>query len=123
MVLYISINQPPRGILELIAYAQNSSLNTNAYVPSGAVEFVFGLSIMRIYLECEGRIEKSVPRIAVWHHEACRVMTNGDPQGRIFLFYSHPNNELFFLLTTRFHILFLRKGSQKFLNTPRCDMS
>ena len=29
--------------------------------------------------ECEGRIEKSVPRIAVWHHEACRVMTIGDP--------------------------------------------
>ena len=28
--------------------------------------------------ECEGRIEKSVPRMAVWHHEACRVMTNRD---------------------------------------------
>ena len=40
---------------------------------------------IRIYHECEGRIEKSVPRIAVWHHEACRVMTNGDPEGRIFL--------------------------------------
>ena len=34
--------------------------------------------------ECDGRIEKSVPRIAVWHHEASRVMTNGDPEGRIF---------------------------------------
>ena len=34
--------------------------------------------------ECEGRIEKSIPRIAFWHHEACRVMTNGDPEGRIF---------------------------------------
>ena len=33
---------------------------------------------------CEGRIEKSVPRIAVLHHEACRVMTKGDPQVRIF---------------------------------------
>ena len=32
----------------------------------------------------EGRIEQSVPRIAVWHHEACRVMTSGDPEGRIF---------------------------------------
>ena len=40
---------------------------------------------IRIYHECEGRIEKSVPRIAVWHREACRVMTNGDPKGRIFL--------------------------------------
>ena len=24
--------------------------------------------IIRIYHECEGRIEKSVPRIAVWYH-------------------------------------------------------
>ena len=40
---------------------------------------------IKIYHECEGRIEKSVPRIAVWHHEACRVITNGDTKGRIFL--------------------------------------
>ena len=40
---------------------------------------------IRIYHECEGRIEKSVPKIAVWHHEACLVMTNSDPEGRIFL--------------------------------------
>ena len=33
-----------------------------------------------IYHDCEGRIEKSVPRIAVWHHKACRVMTGGDPE-------------------------------------------
>ena len=39
----------------------------------------------RIHLECEGGIEKSVPRIAVWHHEACRVMTTGDPEGQIFV--------------------------------------
>ena len=75
---------------------------------------------IRIYHECEGRkeksiprdhrlaslgkskIEKSVPRIAVWHHEACRVMTNGDPEGRIFLSYLHTNNGFFFLLTTVF---------------------
>ena len=40
--------------------------------------------IVRIYHNCEGRVEKSVTRIAVWHHEACRVMTNSDPEGRIF---------------------------------------
>ena len=39
---------------------------------------------IRIYHECEGRMEKSIPRITVWHHEACLVMTNGDPEGRIF---------------------------------------
>ena len=58
--------------------------------------------IIRIYHECEGRIEKSVPRITVWHHEACRVMTNGDPEGWIFLSYRHTNNVFFFLLTTDF---------------------
>ena len=42
-----------------------------------------------IRIRRESRIEKSVPRIAVWHHEACRVMTNGDLEGRIFLSYPH----------------------------------
>ena len=45
-----------------------------------------------------GGIEKSVPRIAVWQHEACRVVTNGDPEGRIFLSYPHTNNGFLFLL-------------------------
>ena len=40
---------------------------------------------IRIYHECEGRIEKSVVRNTVWHHEVCRVMTNGDQEGQIFL--------------------------------------
>ena len=57
---------------------------------------------IRIYHECEARIEKSVSRIAVWHHEACRVMTDSDPEGRIFLSYPHTNNGFFFLLTTVF---------------------
>ena len=49
-----------------------------------------------IYHECEGRIEKSVPRIAVWLHEAYRVMTNGDPDGQIFLLNPHTNNGFLF---------------------------
>ena len=57
---------------------------------------------IRIYRECEGRIEKSIPRIAVWHNEACRVMTNRDLEGQIFLSYPHTNNGFFFLLTTVF---------------------
>ena len=61
---------------------------------------VFNMQTKSIYHEREGRIEKSVPRIAVWHHEACRVMTNGDPEGRIFLSYPHTNNGFLFLLTT-----------------------
>ena len=61
------------------------------------------LKDIRIYNECEGKIEKSIPRITVWHHEACRMITNGDPEGRIFLSYPHTNNRLFFLLTTCFY--------------------
>ena len=61
---------------------------------------------IRIYTECEGRIEKSVTRMVVWHHEACRVMTNSDPQGQNFLSYPHTNTGLFFLLTTVFIYLF-----------------
>ena len=63
--------------------------------------------IIRIYHECEGRIEKAVLRIAVWHHEACGVMPNGDREGRIFLSYPHMNNGLFSLLTTVFISVFI----------------
>ena len=62
------------------------------------------VGIIRINHECEGRREKSVPRIAVWHHEACRVMTNGDPEGQIFLSNPHTNNGFFFLLTFVFFL-------------------
>ena len=41
-------------------------------------------------------IGKSVSRIIIWHHEACQVMTNGDPEGQIF-FYPSPKG-FFFLL-------------------------
>ena len=58
--------------------------------------------MLRVYHECEGRIENSVPRITVWHHQACRVMTKGDIEGWIFLSYPHRNNGFFFLLTTVF---------------------
>ena len=40
-------------------------------------------SILYIYHECEGGIE-FVPRTTDWHHEACRMMANGDHEGRIF---------------------------------------
>ena len=56
---------------------------------------------IRIYHVCEGRIEKYVPRIAFWHNEAYRVMTNDDPEGQI-----HTNNGFFFSRTTVFIYLF-----------------
>ena len=64
-------------------------------------------SNIRINHECEGRIEKSVPRIAIWHHEACRVMTNSDPEGWIFLSYPHTNNGFFFIAH---HFFYLKKS-------------
>ena len=69
-------------------------------------------SIIRIYRECEGRIEKSFAG-------ACRVMTNGDPEGKIFLSYPHRKNGFFFLLTTVF--LYFKIRVQKSLNTLRCN--
>ena len=75
---------------------------------------------IRIYHEFEGEIEKSVPRITVWHHEACRVMTNGDPEGWIFLSYPHTKNGFVFLLTT---VFYFKKSFQKSLNTQGCNFT
>ena len=77
--------------------------------------------LIRIYHECEGRIENSVPRITVCHHEACQVMTNGDPEGQIFLSDPHTNNGFFFLLTTV--VFYFKIRFQKSLNTLRCIFS
>ena len=72
---------------------------------------------IRMYHKCVGGIEKSVARITIWHHEACQVITNGDPYGQIFLSNSHRNNEVFFLLTIKYFIFnMIKKSSQKFLN-------
>ena len=37
---------------------------------------------IRILHECQVWIDKSVPRVTFWHHEACRVMPNCDPRDR-----------------------------------------
>ena len=47
------------------------------------------LKIIRIYNKCEGGIDKSVLRITVWHHKACRLMTKGDLEGQIFMIQQH----------------------------------
>ena len=61
---------------------------------------------IRIHHECESEIGKSVPRINVWHHEACRVMTNGDTEGRIFISHPHTINGFFSCspLNTTFYV-------------------
>ena len=70
------------------------------------VDLITPCNNIRIDHECEGRIEKSVPRIAVWHHEACRLMTNGDPEGRTILSYPHTNNDFFCSPLILFYFLF-----------------
>ena len=75
---------------------------------------------IRIYHECEGRIEKSVLASRGW-----REMTNGDPEGQIFLSYPHTNNGFFFLLTTVFIYLFIyfKVSFEKSLNKLRCNFT
>ena len=58
--------------------------------------------------EFEGGIEKSVPRITDWHHEACRMMTIGDHEGLIFLSHPHTHKGYFLLLTTKYLILYYK---------------
>ena len=59
--------------------------------------------IIRIYHECEDRIEKSVPED---HRLASRGLPNDDktviPRDGFFLSYPHTNNKFFFLLATVF---------------------
>ena len=69
-------------------------------------------------------MEKSVPRIAIWHHEACRVMTNGDPEGRIILSYPHTNNGFFCLAHHWFYLfIYFKIRLQKSQNTLRCNFT
>ena len=86
---------------------------------------VYDVETIRIYHEYEGGIEKSVPRITDWHHEACQVMTIGDPEGRIFLSHPHTNYGFFSCSPLNTSFIFekkLEKDFQKILNTLRCDM-
>ena len=48
--------------------------------------------MIAIYHECEGGIENSILRITVCCHKACRVMTNGDTDGRFL--QSYPNTKM-----------------------------
>ena len=68
----------------------------------------------RIYQKCEGGIENSVSRINVWHHEACRLMTNNDQITR---------NGFFYPILIQIMGSFSCSPFQKFLNMQRCYIS
>ena len=63
--------------------------------------------IIRIHHECEGGIGISVPRIAIWHLEACWVMTNSDPQDGFF--YPNPT-----LMIDSYNIILKKKKTDSF---------
>ena len=65
---------------------------------------------------CEGKIEKSVPRIAVWNHKACQASKNGVSilRERFFLMPSRTNGGVV-LFTIAFHIWI-----HKFWKVVRC---
>ena len=74
----------------------------------------------RIYHECEGGIDKSVPSITVWSYEVCTVMTTDNPEVRIFLSHTHTNSRFFFLLINKFNIFIFKKALRSY--TSRCDI-
>ena len=110
----IVLAQMSKFSLESIHYNRNSVFITSNYLRTNSVvlrrvdctrqKYLSQVKIIRIYLECEYGIEKSVPRINDWHHKACRVMTIDDHEGQIFLSYSQTNYGLFFLYTIKYCI-------------------
>ena len=82
-------------------------------------DLIFGkilIANIRIHHECEGGIEKFVLRITDGQHEACRMMTKGDCEGRIFRSHPHTNNGYFSCspLNTHFYIgRNMKKASRK----------
>ena len=80
--------------------------------------------IIRIYHECEGRIEKNRLEDRRLTSRGLPSDDNGDPEERILLSYLHTNNGFFFLLNTVFFIIIYFKISfQKSLNTLRCNFT
>ena len=126
-------------LLVSVAKQENSSLpwsetlSCNDYNLIAAILFCSSYCLMslsiRIYHECEGRIEKSVPRIAVWHHEACRVMTNGIPRDGFFyptltrIMDSFSYSPLFLCIYLFIYLFTYKISFQKSLKTLRCNFA
>ena len=82
-------------------------------LPDSGTNIILGaFNIIRIHHECDGGIEKSFPRITDWHHQVCRVMTNGDHEGLIFLSHPQTNYGFFFLLTNEY-LFYIGKKHEK----------
>ena len=80
------------------------------------VVLLFLYNNIKINHECEGGKEKSVSMITVWHHTACRLRTNGDHEGRIFLSHPDTNTTMDSICCSLLNFVFyFFKSPQKFL--------
>ena len=100
-----------------VSMCSDVSSNDDLYAGSVIETFPANTSLLSVQTY-EGGIEKSVPRITDWHHEACRVMTISDCEGRIFLSHPHIHDRYFFLLTTK-HLIFYWKDVKRLPETPK----
>ena len=53
-----------------------------------------------IYHEWEGGIENSIPRITVWHHEACRLteLCSIQPSHKLLIFFLYTTKNQIFII-------------------------
>ena len=63
-----------------------------------------------------GCLENYVLRIIVWHQVACRMMTNSDHEGQIFLSHSHHSIPLLFLAHHSILHYYFEINYERFLN-------
>ena len=75
---------------------------------------------LMIFNGCEVRIENSVTRVTVRHHQACRVMPNSYPEWRNFHFLPNSHYGFFFLHTrpssTAFKLCYFVNFTLKYLH-------
>ena len=72
--------------------------------------------LLYVYPKCKDGIQTSILRFIAWHHEAYRVMTNGDREGQIFLSHSHSPDRCFCSLFNIAYFIFQKKFSED----PKC---
>ena len=85
-------SNPPTGVHIRKCHANSNKILTKnnmlSSFPSVAGQYLLSnkTGIIRVHIMTKrGVIEKSSQKITVWHHKACRVITNCDQERQIFL--------------------------------------
>ena len=85
-IIVVTFNRTSNAI-KVVTFSRTSTSSD----PEGHIFLSYpNLNNIRIYYEGMGRIEKFVQRITFWHHMARQVVTNGNPDGHIFLSCFYP---------------------------------